>query len=127
MDRENLIYPDLSYKITGLAFKVFNTAGYGMNEKFYQKAFAEELKNNNINFEREKLIKINYGDKSLGNYFMDFLVDNKIVVELRVRPKFGYTDIKQVVGYLRNSGHKLAIMVYFTRSGVKYRRIINAV
>ena len=122
-----IIYPELSYKITGLAFNVFNNIGYGMSEKHYQKLFAEELKENKINFENEKAVKITYKEKEIGNYFLDFVVDNKLVVELKVRPRLGYIHIKQVMNYLKTTGYKLALLIYFTKEGVKYRRIINAI
>lgn len=124
--RNDLIYPELSYKFIGAAFKVFNDAGYGMNEKFYQKIFAKELEFGNLNFDKEKLIKINYQGEEIGRYFLDFIIDNKIVVELKVRPRFGYVHVKQVMDYLKTTGYKLAILIYFTRDGVKYRRIVNA-
>jgi hypothetical protein len=57
---------------------------------------------------------------------MEKVIYPELSHELKVRPKLGYTDIKQVVGYLRNSSHKLAVMIYFARNEVKYRRIINA-
>jgi len=126
LKRDDLIYPELSYKLIGTAFKVFNDTGYGMNEKFYQKIFAKELESENLNFDKEKLIKINYQGEEVGRYFLDFIVDNKIVVELKVRPRFGYVHVKQVMDYLKTTGYKLAILIYFTRDGVKYRRVINA-
>ena len=126
LKRDDLIYPELSYKLIGTAFKVFNDTGYGMNEKFYQKIFAKELESENLNFDKEKLIKINYQGEEVGRYFLDFIVDNKIVVELKVRPRFGYVHVKQVMDCLKTTGYKLAILIYFTRDGVKYRRVINA-
>jgi len=121
-----VIYLELSYKIIGLAFRVFNELGYGMNEKHYQKAFVKELEQEGINFEREKPVIINYKDKTIGKYFLDFVIDNKIIVELKIRPRIGYTHIKQVFSDLRTTGYKLAILIYFTREGVKYRRVLNS-
>lgn len=114
LKRNDLIYPELSYKLIGAAFNIFNNTGYGMNEKFYQKAFAKELESNGVDFDKEKLVKINYQNKEIGKYFLDFVVDNKIIVELKVRPRFGYVHIKQVMDYLKTTGHKLAILIYFT-------------
>jgi len=124
--KNNLVYPELSYKLIGAAFKAFNNAGYGMSEKFYQKVFARELECENLNFDKEKLIKINYQGEEVGRYFLDFIVDNKIVVELKVRPRLGYVHVKQVMDYLKTTGYKLAILIYFTRDGIKCRRIVNA-
>ena len=96
-----------------------------MSEKFYQKAFAETLRKENIPFKRECMISKDYGGSKTARWFLDFVVDDKIVLELKVRPRFGYTDIKQVVEYLKVAGYQLAILIYFTRDGVKYRRILK--
>lgn len=125
MERKKIIYPKLSYKVVGIAFEVFNKSGFGRSEKYYQRAFEEELKNSKINYEKEKVVSINYKGIKIGNYFLDFLVDDKIIVELKVRQRLGYVHINQVLGYLKETGYKLAIIIYFTRDGVKYRRILN--
>ena len=126
MENEKVIYPELSYKIIGLAFEVFNSTGYGMNEKYYQKAFAVALEKEKINFARELFVQLTFKDKKIGSYFLDFLIDDKIIVELKTRFRLGYIHVKQVISYLKTTGHKLAILVYFTHDGVKYRRILNA-
>lgn len=121
-----VIYPELSYKLIGTAFAVFNSHGFGMSEKFYQKVFAETLTSEGMPFIREKLVQKSYGDEKTVKWYLDFVVDDKIVLELKVKPKLGYVHIKQVLEYLKVTGYKLAILIYFTREGVKYRRILNA-
>lgn len=123
---EKVVYPELSYKIMGIAFEVFNTLGYGMSEKYYQRAFAKSLEVGGIPFKREFPVQLQYHNQVIGRYFLDFVLDDKVVVEMKVRPRFGYTHIKQVMNYLKSTGYKLAILIYFTRDGVKYRRVINA-
>lgn len=86
-----VIYPEMSFKIIGLAFNVFNDIGYGMNEKYYQRALTILLEKENIPFQKEKLVKLNYQARPVGNYFLDFVVADKIVVELKIRSKLGYT------------------------------------
>ncbi len=124
-DYGKVIYPEESYKIMSIAFKVFNKEGFGMPEKYYQEAFAKELENEKIPYEREKYIALKYNNQNIGKYFLDFLVNNKIVIELKVRPRFGYVHIKQTMGYLKSGDYKLAILIYFTSDGVKYKRVIN--
>lgn len=123
---EKIIYPDLSYKIIGAAFQVFNTCGYGRSENFYQKAFAKELELVGIKFVREKKVVSEYKGEQIGRYFLDFDIENKVSAELKARPKLGYAHIKQIVDYLKSTGYKLAILIHFTRDGVKYRRILNS-
>ena len=123
---ESIIYPDLSYDIVGAAFSVFNSIGFGMNEKFYQEAFAKELEKQGKQYQRERMIEVKYKDNFVKKFFLDFIVDEKIVVELKVKPRFGYVHIRQVLEYLKASQYQLALIVYFTKDGVKYKRILNA-
>ena len=123
--KQDIIYPELSYKIIGIAFKIFNEYGFGMSEKFYQRVFTKEFENEKLGYEREKLIKLSHEGQTVVSYFLDFVVENKIIVELKIKPRFGYIHIRQVLAYLKSAGYKLAIIIYFTRDGIKYRRIVN--
>ncbi len=125
LKRTDLVHPQLSYLIIGAVFEVFNRLGYGHREEYYQRALAEELKNIHMPFEREKPIAIEYRGVSIGRYILDFVVDSKIVVELKVQPRLGYNHIKQVVAYLTATGLDLALLVWFTKDGVKYRRVLR--
>lgn len=122
---EKYIYKDLSREIVGTAFKVYNNIGFGMPEKYVQAAYAEELKALNIKFEREYHLNLKYNDKAITKHFADFRVEDKIIVEIKVRPYLGYVHIKQVQAYLIASGDKLAIILYFTKDGVKFKRVLN--
>ncbi len=120
-----LIYKGLSYKIIGIIFKVYNELGYGYQEKYYQRAIALELNKENLNYIQEKEVKLNYENKTIGKYFLDFIIENKIVLELKVANTFHSQDIKQILGYLKASGLQLGILVIITNNGIKYKRIIN--
>lgn len=121
----DLVYPDLSYKIIGVAFKVFNKLGYGHQEKYFQRAMALEFNEENLRYIREKEIKLNYNNRCIGKYFLDFVVENKVLLELKVVPQFKHVHIKQALEYLNVVNSKLAILIYFTKDGARYRRIIN--
>lgn len=120
-----LVYPELSYKIIGIAFKVFNDLGYGHQEKYFQRAMAMEFTKEGIKYEREKEIKLNYQGECIGKYFIDFVIENKILLELKILPYLKHVHIKRALEYLNEAKLKLAILIYFTRDGVRYRRIIN--
>lgn len=120
-----LVYPDECYQIIGVCFEVYNKLGYGYKEKFYQEAIEEIFKERNINFKRELGVKVKFKEKDLGIYYFDFLVFNKIIVEIKKRNYFSVKDIKQIYSYLKTTGLKLGLLIHFTNTGVKYRRIIN--
>lgn len=69
---------------------------------------------------------MNYEGKPITKLFLDFLIEDKIVVEFKVLPKIGYIHIDQVMGYLKATNKKLAILIYFTKDGIKFRRILNS-
>lgn len=121
----NLVHKELSFKIVGIIFNVFNKLGYGYQEKYYQRAIGLELDKENLSYIKEKEFKLNYQGKSIGKYFLDFIIENKIVLELKVANAFYPQDIKQVLGYLKASGLQLGILVIITKEGVKYKRLVN--
>jgi len=126
MKNEHVVFPELSYKIIGAAFTVFNELGWGLKEKEYQKALALEFKNSYLHFDEQVFIPITYNNTRIGNYYADFIIEGKVLLELKVVHKLGYSQVKQVLGYLKIAGIKLGILIYFTKEGVKYRHALNS-
>lgn len=120
-----LIYPELSFKIIGMIFKVYNNLGYGYQEKYYQKAIALDLNKENIKYEKELPVKLEYQGEKIGRYFIDFIIENKIVLELKIGSRVYQRDIKQTLTYLRTTGLKLGIIILISPSGIKHKRIVN--
>lgn len=120
-----LIYPELSYRIVGLLYKIYNRLGGGYQEKVYQQALRNELLLNELHFLEQVRTDINYGRKTIGRYYLDFIVDHKIVLELKVAPRFYAKDIMQVLNYLRSSGLELGILASLNRNNIFYKRILR--
>jgi len=123
--KRNLIFAEECYQIIGICFEVFNKIGYGHKEKFYQEAVAHKLKEKKINFREQLKARVKLGEKELGIYYLDFLVFDKIVVEIKKRNYFSIKDINQLSAYLKATRLKLGLLIHFTNTGVKYRRIVN--
>jgi len=123
--RPDLIYPELSFKINGALFEVFKQIGGGHDERYIQKAVAEALKERQIQFEEQKYVTVNYKNELIKKLFLDFLVENCIVVELKRGKFLPVRNIDQVQEYLQALGLKLAIIGCFTYNGVVIKRIIN--
>ena len=94
--------------------------------KDYQKALAREFEQRQIKFRREVYIPLKYKGISLSKYFADFLIEDKIILELKIISKLGYVQAKQLLTYMRAASIRLGILIYFTEEGVTYRRIINS-
>lgn len=109
----------------GLVFKVFKNLGYGYREKYYQRALAEEFKNEKIKYKKESPVKLIYNNRIIGRYFIDFVVEDKIIIELKVAKDFYTKDIKQILGYLKAKNLRLGILIIITKDGMKYKRLVN--
>jgi len=112
---KNLLEPELSYKIQGIFYNVSNKYGQGLKEQIYQKALAEELTKNNIIFEQQKRINIFSIDsgKVLGSYVPDFLVENKIILEIKASSFTTKQDVTQQISYLKASIYEIGYLVNF--------------
>ena len=115
----------LTEKVIGLAFKIFNDLGYGYQEKVYQQALATELKKLRLKFEREKYAKILYDGEVIGRFYLDFLIDNKLAVELKVRREIFPSDWTQLLNYLKAKNLKVGLLLVFSKQKVLIKRLVN--
>lgn len=125
LKRDDLVYPELSYKIVGFSYEIFNQIGGGHKEAVYQKAYSVILKENNVPFKEQVYYPVRFMGKTIGKNFFDFLIDDKIVVELKKDMRFSKAHIDQVLNYLKVSNLKLAILINFGNQGAICKRIIN--
>lgn len=120
-----LIYPELSYKIIGILYKIHTELGQKYQEKYYQRAVEIALKNEKIPFVREIRVDLKFSDQKIGSYFLDFLICDKIVLELKTVDRISKNDIIQVSAYLKSTGKKLGILANFRTHKLSYKRILN--
>ncbi|MDP3996808.1 MAG: GxxExxY protein [bacterium] len=120
----DLLYKDLTYRIRNAIFKVANGLGLGHKEIIYQKALVEEFAECGLSYSREKQIPIYYRNKKMGVYRPDFVIEDKIILELKALPFVGNTEKKQLWGYLKGSEYRLALLVNFSPKKVDIQRII---
>ena len=125
LKRDDLVYPELSYKIVGCAFEVFKSLGYGHPEKVYQRAMAILFDEKKIPYTKEEYIPIKFRDKIINKQFIDFVIENKVVVELKKNFHFSKTHIDQVNYYMQEKNIQLAILINFGKEGATFKRIIN--
>lgn len=121
----NLVYKELSYDIIGSVFEVYNELGYGFKERYYEDAIAKEFDKRKIKYKRQISCKLSYKDEQIGMYRFDFLVEDKVIVELKQGDFYSRQNFNQVLQYLKASNLKLALLVNITQHGVKYKRVLN--
>ena len=125
-DANKLIYPELSYKITGTLFKAHNDLGRFCNEKQYADALEGHFKKSKISYEREKILPKSFEAEKEGRNKVDFLIDGKIILEIKAKRLLIKEDYYQVRRYLSSLNKKLGLLVNFRDKYIKPRRILNS-
>lgn len=121
-----LLYPEESHKLIGLAMQLHNELGCGFSEKVYQDAFEVLLNENQIPYEREKHSQIVYHGVILGHdYFYDFLCYGKIVVELKAHCDMLGEFESQVINYVHAGGYQLGLLLNFGATKLQYKCFPN--
>lgn len=122
----DIIDKELSYKIVGIAYEIHNALGSIYSEKQYQDVFDEALKSKNLSNEREKDLYFNVGDSKIKGNRPDFIVENKIVIDLKVKRYITREDFRQMLRYLKSGGYKLGLIINFGTPKVTIKRVVNS-
>ena len=117
MEQENI-----THKVIGCAYKVYNTLGFGFLESIYHKAMLIELAEAGLNAESEKPLKVNYKEKVIGEFSVDIYVENEIIIELKSVEHLVKAHEVQVVNYLAASKKDIGLLINFGPTGVKVKR-----
>ncbi|MDO8574877.1 MAG: GxxExxY protein [bacterium] len=123
---KEILHKELSYKINGILFKVHNNLGRFRNEKQYSDAIEEELKITKIPYKREFFLEKSFEGENINRNKVDFVIDDKIILEIKAKPITTKNDYFQSQRYLHSADYKLGILVNFRRQYLKPKRIINA-
>lgn len=119
------LYKDLTYKIIGCCMEVHKELGKGFGEIIYGDALEIEFKNQNINYSREKRYKIIYKGNILPHYYKaDFVIGNKIILEIKAIEALTSSHIKQTLNYLAASKLKIGLLINFGEDRLSYKRLI---
>ncbi len=121
---KNIIYKELSYKITGLALEVHNELGCGFLEKVYENAMMTLLDREKIPARQQAPADVYFQGKVIGQYFADILVDNKLILELKTVDAITNVHTAQVLNYLRATGIKLGLILNFAKPNFEYKRLV---
>ena len=116
---------EMTYKVIKAAFEVYNELGFGYQEKYYYRALKLKFVALGFTVQEQLLARLIFEGKTIGRYYLDFLVNNCLVVELKIANQVYQKHINQVLGYLKANNLKLGILVVYTSQKVIIKRVIN--
>ncbi len=121
----NYLHENITEKIIGAAMEVHNTLHQGFLESVYEEAMAIELNLQKIQFERQKPIDVFYKGVLAKQFFCDFIIEGKVLVELKAIKKLSDIEQAQVLNYLKATELPLTLLINFGTPSLEFKRIIN--
>lgn len=118
------LYKDLTYQIIGCLYEVHRELGSVHKEIIYHKALAIELKERNIPFVEEKSIDVKYKGKRIGVYKPDFVIDDRVILEIKVTPAITKAMQDQVYYYVKGTKYNIVLLANFGAARVGIKRLI---
>ena len=120
-----LLYKDLTFAVIGAAMEVHRILGPGFLEAVYQLALERELTVRGIVFEKQARLPVTYKDVFVGEYIADFIIDGKLIVEIKAVSNFNSQHQAQAMHYLAAQGCRLALLLNFGTGSLQHRRVIK--
>jgi len=115
-------HEDITHRIIGCAYKVYNTLGFGFLESVYRKAMVIELEKSSLQTEQEKPLKVYYDNQVVGEFYVDLFVEQEIILELKSAQNMVREHEVQLVNYLNALKKEIGLLVNFGPKGVEVKR-----
>src|SRR3954468_3043072 len=109
---QNGKYSDLTEKVIGCFYVVYGELGYGYNESIYSAALEIAFRENGIPARREHIVDVLYQRQKVGCYRLDYLIDDKVIIELKAGPELKVGARAQLVSYLRSAKRDVGLILY---------------
>ncbi|WP_299248866.1 GxxExxY protein [uncultured Cytophaga sp.] len=117
---------EITYKINGCTMKVHSTLGNGFQEVIYQRCLALELVKKNIQFAREVEQIINYEGVEVGTRRADFIVDGKVIVELKAIINLEDVHLAQAKNYVVAYDFPIGLLINFGSTSLQFKKVFNS-
>lgn len=122
---EHLKYSDITEKVIGCAMRVHQKMKNGYLESVYQNCLAIELDKAGVQYTKEVELPIYYEEVKVGKRRVDFLIEEKIVVELKAQVELTNAHLAQGLNYLETHNLEIGLLINFGAKSLQFRRLIN--
>lgn len=123
---EDYKYSEITGVVIGAAMKVHSELGNGFPEIIYHRSLSIELKERGINYVREITIPLYYKGEEIGKRRLDFLVEERVLIELKAVSEINETHYNQVLNYLTAYNLEIGLLLNFGEKSLKFKRFINS-
>ena len=118
-------YKELTEKIVGCAYRVYNKMGFGYLESVYEKCMLIELRKAGFDIESQKPIRVQYEGEVVGDFVADILVNDTVILELKSVTKLVEAHEVQLVNYLVATGKPVGLLINFGETRVAVKRKVK--
>lgn len=123
---EKYKYSKLTGSVIGAAMQVHSELGNGFPEVIYQRSLALEFQNKSINYQREESMPLFYKGQNVGSRRADFIIDEKVLVELKAVSEINDTHYNQILNYLTAFELEIGLLINFGENSLNLKRFINS-
>ena len=109
----DMLHKEITDRIIACFYKVYTNLGYGFLEKVYENAMLIELNKNGLKAISQYPIKVNYDGVSVGEYFADIIVEDKVIIELKASANLVPENILQLQNYLKATNIEVGLLLNF--------------
>lgn len=121
-----LKHSQVTREIIGACMRVHSELGNGFQEKIYQRCVEIEFRNLGMPFERELVMPLFYNKQQVGSRRVDFLVSDKVLLELKAVSEITTTHHSQILNYLQAYQLQIGLLINFGEESLKFKRFINS-
>ena len=109
----SLLHQSITNTILKVYYEVYNELGHGFLEKVYQNAMYLELKARGLKVESQKEVKVHFKQQLVGEYYADLIVENKVIIELKVAEVLMNAHVAHTINYLKATPIEIGILLNF--------------
>lgn len=120
-----MLHGDVTDRIIGAFYKVYNTLGYGFLERVYQNALGLELIASGFEVAQQQPIQVFYEQQLVGEYFADIVVNDLVILELKATERLREEHVAQLTNYLKASQREVGLLLNFGRKPESKRIVFS--
>ena len=124
MNNTPLVEEKLTYQIIGILYEIHNKLGHLLQEKYYQRAISQSLTREKLNFEQEKSVNIMLDNQKIGQYKIDFLINNQLILETKTINIGLQKYHHQILSYMNQLQIRIGLLVNFRQPKLQIKRLL---